>query len=533
MLKISKTSMAIRGALAGVCVVGGSLMTATAQAAPTAEALIGAKCLSCHVETAEGVSRISYQRKSPEGWLMSIVRMQVLHGLKITADERQTLVKHLADKQGLAPEETAGARYILERRLNTQEAFATQEFTEMCARCHSGARVLLQRRPAAEWEHLVHFHLGQYPTTEYQQFGRDRDWLGMALEVMVPQLARDLPLESTAWQQWQGQPAQPVGGDWVVSGHKSGQGGFSGVMKVVAGKDDRHTLSFEGRWDDGTAMKGKGQALVYTGYEWRGDLEIDGVAYQQVLMLKDGMLEGRMFEREHEEIGVDFVASRSDGGDGRVLAAHPAYLKAGTEAELRIVGSDLKGELALPPGVSVLETLKTSANEIVVRVRTDQDATGVHPLRVGKANGAALALYDRIAGIKVLPEVAVARVGSDDSSTPKVSARFDAEAWAAGADGKYGTEDDYRIGVVSAKWSVEPFDEAAERDQDVRFAGVMDDSSGVFIPGGAGSNPQRRLMGTNVGNLKVVASVEQEGSALQGEGQLFVAPQRWNNPPIR
>ena len=45
----------------------------------------------------------------------------------------------------------------------------------LCARCHSYARVALQRRDAAEWLKLVHFHLGQYPTTEYQAGGRDRE----------------------------------------------------------------------------------------------------------------------------------------------------------------------------------------------------------------------------------------------------------------------------------------------------------------------------------------------------------------------
>lgn len=96
--------------------------------------------------------------------------------------------------------------------LNTMESFDSQLFTDTCARCHSGARVLLQRRPAAEWEHLVHFHLGQWPTTEYQSLARDRDWLNIALNEMVPDLAAKLPLDSEAWQQWQkAEKASPVG----------------------------------------------------------------------------------------------------------------------------------------------------------------------------------------------------------------------------------------------------------------------------------------------------------------------------------
>ena len=37
----------------------------------------------------------------------------------------------------------------MERRLNTVEKFDSDNLTQMCARCHSGARVQLQRRPAA------------------------------------------------------------------------------------------------------------------------------------------------------------------------------------------------------------------------------------------------------------------------------------------------------------------------------------------------------------------------------------------------
>lgn len=123
---------------------------------------------------------------------MSIARMQVMHGLSISDDDRRTLVKYLADKQGLAPSETDGVRYAMERRLNTVEHFDDQ-LSQMCGRCHSGARVALQRRPAQEWEHLVNFHLSQWPSLEYQAQARDRDWLDIALKQMVPDLAKRFP----------------------------------------------------------------------------------------------------------------------------------------------------------------------------------------------------------------------------------------------------------------------------------------------------------------------------------------------------
>ena len=60
----------------------------------------------------------------------------------------------------------------------------------------------------------------------------------------------------------------------------------------------------------------------------------------------------------------------------------------------------------------------------------------------------------------------------------------------------------------------------------------MDAASGVFVPGDAGPNPVRRMSASNVGNLKVVAEVAQGGERLRGEGQVIVAPPRWNNPPL-
>ena len=61
----------------------------------------------------------------------------------------------------------------------------------------------------------------------------------------------------------------------------------------------------------------------------------------------------------------------------------------------------------------------------------------------------------------------------------------------------------------------------------------MDKDSGVFTPGAAGPNPERKYQTNNAGNLKVIATLEQGGQTLQGDGHLIVTVQRWNNPPIR
>ena len=126
----------------------------------------------------------------------------------------------------------------------------------------------------------------------------------------------------------------------------------------------------------------------------------------------------------------------------------------------------------------------------------------------------------------------MARVGGNGGSTPKYNGYFQAEAWMNGADGKAGTDDDMRIGFVPASWHVEPFDAQAEADNDVEFTGSMDAKTGVFTTAAAGPNPKRRMSTNNAGNLKVVATVDDQGKKLTADGQMIVTVQRWNNPPL-
>ncbi|MNJ10578.1 Quinohemoprotein amine dehydrogenase A, alpha subunit, heme binding [compost metagenome] len=520
----------LRFASAGglLALVAGLALQPQVGQAREAQAILKETCQGCHLpEGDNALSRISHQRKTPEGWLMSIARMQTMHQLQISDEDRRTLVKYLADTQGLAPSETEGVRYALERRLNTVEQFDDQT-QQMCGRCHSGARVALQRRPAQEWERLVNFHLGQWPSLEYQALSRDRDWFDLARKEMVPLLASRYPLDNPAWREWQKTmpKAQALAGDWSFSGHLPGKGELAGVMSVKAQPNDQFAVSIDGHYADGSPFKGQGSAVLYSGYEWRASVTVDGVAMRQVFAVKKGEMKGRMFDKVHDERGLDFVAARQD--QPRLLAVQPGYLKAGSEAQISLIGSGLSGKPDFGPGVEVLQVLEQTPQRIKVRVKVAGNATlGVQPVSVGKLNGGELAVYRDIAEVKVVPAFSVARIGDGGGSTPKVQGRFDAEAWGKSADGK-----PYRIGLFPATWSVAPFDEQAREDEDVKFAGTMQADSGVFTPGDAGPNPARKMSTNNAGNLKVIAAVNDGGKAHTGEGQMIVTVQRWNNPPI-
>jgi quinohemoprotein amine dehydrogenase len=61
-------------------------------------------CSSCHVRDSLGMMpRISYERKTPEGWEMTVRRMVALNNVKLNPADARTIVRYLSDNQGLAP----------------------------------------------------------------------------------------------------------------------------------------------------------------------------------------------------------------------------------------------------------------------------------------------------------------------------------------------------------------------------------------------------------------------------------------------
>ena len=517
------------------------LMSASFSPTFASEEILRQQCLGCHQSEAKAseplsLSRISHQRKTSEGWSMTIARMQQVHGLQIDDDKRAQLVKYLADTQGITPREAQPYRYILERRLNHQEQKQPQ-LAEMCARCHSEARIGLQRREQPEWDKLVHFHVGQWPSVEFSAMGRDRDWFGIATTQVVPFLGENYGLDQDVWQQWHEQAessSASVIGRWRLVGSAADKGDFDAVMTVTAAEDTNYQLSLNGQFTNGDKLKGEGSALLYSGFEWRGSLSLNGVAYRQVFAFdhQKRMMKGRMFEAQHEEMGVDIRAQLGD--HSTLMAVSPAYIKAGTSTELFLRGNNLTGPIRLPKGVTETRVLSRDADEIRVLVTADKGLPlQRYTVAVGDSEMTdALAIFDRIDRLEVSPSYAVARVGGN-GPIPKVHASFRAQAHSAGSDGKLNTEDDFFIGSLKANWRIEAFDQQAVEDRDLEFVGDMNPSTGVFTPASAGPNPNRKYGTNNAGRLSVIATVENGQQSIEADGELIVTVQRWNNPPIR
>lgn len=511
---------------------GASAAKVDAAADAAIRGLIEARCGACHLENGE-LTRISEIRKTPEGWDMTVVRMGLWHKVELTADERRDIVKYLADRQGLAPSEAAPFRFLTERRPNMQDTPPSEEMAQMCGRCHSFGRVALQRRDEDEWRKLMHTHLGQFPSAEYSALGRDRNWWEIARDQMPPKLAALYPKDTDAWRKWSAAEHRPVDGRWTVAGERPGQGAYTGTMTVRAKGRDRFDVAYELHFDGGNTVRGQGDAVVYTGYEWRGSARLGDEDTRSIFaMSEDGArLAGRWFLKGADEVGATFEAVRADGSArNAVVAVQPRMLRAGETAEVTLTGAGLEPKLDLGVGVEIVKWLQKTDDQLRVRVKVAADAEqGLRAVAVGGTpSPQTVAVYRQIDTVRVEPAFAVARVGG--GHTRPLSAQFDAVAYLDGPDGVSGTDDDIRLGSVPAKWSAEPFDERARREDDVKFAGRLE-PQGRFIPAAGGPNPARGG-DSNGGDLAIVATVTEGGRTLDAKARLVVTAQRWNPTPL-
>ena len=488
-------------------------------------------CAGCHTEESPAhFQRVSVIRKSPEGWLMTIIRMQHVHGLALPDDARDVIIKYLADTQGLAPAESAAGRFALERRPNVPDLQLGDDLPIMCGRCHSLARVALQRRDADEWLKHMHMHVGQFPSLEYQASARDRYWWQTATTVLPGQLGQLFPFDTPQWRAWKdGKHAAPTG-DWLVRGRSPARGDYFGALSVVAQGLDSYSAKWSVQYADGKAATADSTVRIYAGYEWRGTSQWGDTDMREVFALsEDGAsLSGRWFDAQHAEVGGDLTAERALG-PAAVLAVSPRALKLGTTQQVVIAGRGLAGAVSFGPGT---RTTVLSSSPVLMRVsvRVDaQAAVGERTVSVGKAVARQMAvLYDQIDRLQVQPAYAIARVGG--GKIAPVTAQFEAFGFLDPRPNS-AVREPIALGPVNVTWKVAPRNDEAVKADDVKFAGSID-AAGTFVPGAAGPNPERKYASNNAGDLSIVASVEQGGKQVHGDSHLIVTVQRWNTPPI-
>lgn len=531
-------------ACAAVALAGVSTASPGYSAEPvlSGKELINNKCASCHAAQGDGRwFRISDGRRTPEGWDMTVVRMGYAHGVKLTTEERQQVVKYLADNFGLAPSETAEHRYVLERRPNFIEKPGNALVDNTCARCHSAARIAVQRRTEDDWRRLVNFHVGQFLSIEYSAGGRDRNWFDIASKDVAQLLGRLNGYESNAWSEWKAAPAADPSGRWRLAGYRPGWGAYEGEAEIrrSAEGEDRYELSTTLRYADGRGETAQGRSIVYGKHEWRASLKsADGTPIQQVLSIAPGgrRMSGRWFLAEQDVLGGDLVAVRADAqAPATVLSVSPAALRAGSTQQLAIHGANLAGDVVLGPDLRVVKVVSRDADKVVLEVAARAGARdGRRSVRVGEAQLAGgLSVYRKLDYLKVEPEHPMTRLGGNGGSRAAMPAQLEAVGYAVGPDGKRGTRDDVRIGALPAQWSLENLTPAAAEMGDADFAVGRMEPNGLFWPADAGPNPKRKFGTNNAGELKATARVTEGARVLSGSVPLFVTVQRWNDPPIR
>jgi quinohemoprotein amine dehydrogenase len=514
---------------------------------PVTDQLTIQKCSSCHKKDEKGrLTRISYERLTPEGWQQAIKRMVRLNGLTLTPEEARGIVKYLSNYHGLAPEEAKPVMYQAEHRM-IDEIVPDESVRNACIICHSYGRIISQRRTKEEWDLLINMHVGYFPVVEFQGFRRfppppdapppppgtdTRHPADRAVEF----LAKTFPLQTPEWGAWRANLRAPkLAGRWLLTGYQIGRGRVYGEVVIEAGAaEDEFTTKTKLTYvKDGAVTTRNGRSLVYTGYSWRGrsfndkskgegngeiTTTTDPAELREVMFVSRdwSQIEGRWFWGDYEEFGID-VTLRRVGAEPLVLGLDRSSIKSpSTGEQLKIFGanlpSDLKAEdLDFGPGFKVKRIVSAASDQVVVEVDVAEGAAlGKRDIAVRRSFApGAITVYDKVDYIKINPDKAMARLGG--VKFPKGYQQFEAIAWNRGPDNKPQTPDDLNLGPVDVEWAIEEFPSIYD-DDDKNYIGVLSRTA-LFTPAIEGPNPKRKFERNNYGEVWVVATYRPKDAA--------------------
>jgi quinohemoprotein amine dehydrogenase len=560
---------------------------------PVTDELTINKCGSCHKKDDKGnLSRISWIRTTPEGWEEAIKRMVRLNGLTLQPADAKLIVKYLSNSHGLAPEEAKPVMYMVEHRIQ-DEAIPNDSVKGTCNNCHALGRVFSWRRPREEWSLLADMHSALYTQAEsaFRRNGAGRGGAAAAtvtaasarggrggaaattataaatpattvsLDTTLDFLGKNYGLHSPEWAAWKARMRPPrITGKWMVSAHILGKGKYYGDLTIAPGpKEDEFTTQVKlYSLNGGPAITRTGTGLVYTGYSWRGRSKGSALPakaapddlsreMRETLWISPDQTsaEGRWFWGEYSEFGVD-VKMRRVTTEPMLLTLDKYSLKTGSKAQkVRVIGANLPAKIApedldFGSGLKVTSIVSHTPSEIVAQVDVAADAVpGKRDLVLGLTTlDGALAVYDKVDYIKVVPDTSLARLGGDETDVhPRGYQQFEAVGYYRGEDGKPHTADDIELGPVEVGWSVEEF-VASFGDDDKEFVGSLD-NKGLFTPNIDGPNPQRKFGRNNYGDVWVVATAKTEkdkdGKPLAGRSYLVVTVPtyiKWDQPEV-
>ncbi len=564
---------------------GGAAPAAEAEPGiPVNDALTVSKCASCHTkDDKNNLSRISWIRTTPEGWEEAIKRMIRLNGLTLEPAEAKSIVKYLSNAHGLAPEEAKPVMYMTEHRIQ-DEVIPNESIRSTCNNCHALGRAFQWHRTRADWALLADTHSALYQQAEsaFRRNGANRGGGGggnggganndaagnagaaatpISLDTTLDFLGKNYGLHTPEWSAWRARMRTPkIEGRWLISAHIPGKGKYYGELTVTPGasEDEFKTSVKLQPVNGGPAISRTGTSVVYTGYSWRGrskgvttpaNAAPDDLSREmrEALWISPDQTwaEGRWFWGEYQEFGVD-VKLRRATAEPQLLTLDRYSLKTGSAGQrVRVFGNSLPmlakaSDLDFGSGITTKAIISRTATEIIAQVDVAADAVpGKRDLVLGNAVlEGALAVYDKVDYLKVLPEASMARLGGDEKDVhPRGYQQLEAVGYQRGEDGKLHTSDDIELGPVDVTWSVEEF-YASFGDDDKEFVGSLN-GSGLFTPSMDGPNPQRKFSRNNYGDVWVVATAKNEkdkdGKPLIGKSYLVVTVPtyiKWDQPEV-
>jgi quinohemoprotein amine dehydrogenase len=495
----------------------------SAQGLPVSSELVRRSCGACHqVDSQQRMSRISYVRKTPEGWEETIQRMARLHGFRAAPADARKIEQYLSASHGLVASELERIAYSLDGD-DRQEQVPNEAVKTACTTCHSFAKIAGQRRTREEWLNIKDFLLALFPTLVYQH--RFEDWMGLCDEAL-PWLADQFPLDTPEWRREKDRKA-PGEGRWLLTGHQLGKGDYVGSVVFRAASDGGLETEISRQFDGGGASSTKGKGLWLGAFAWRGSGSSTDIQRQREVfhVAADGNTQrGRWFPYDHPELGATEVRSRVDDSP-QISGILPRVLRRGaTVVELNIYGANVppslgRSDINLGDGILVDRVSQASSDHVVLQVRVAPDAKlGRRDLHAGAASKPdALVIYDKIDYILVLPEKSMARLGG--VRAVKKFIQFEAHAFSNGPDGIAGNSDDLDLGMVKASWSIE--DLSTSGTQNARFVGGIN-QDGLFTPAREGPNSERPRSTNNAGEVWVKASYTADGSNVPLTARAYV-----------
>ena len=501
------------------------------------------------------------------------------------------MVQYLGTYHGLAPEEAKPVMYLPEHRMIDETNIPNDTVRGACTTCHAFGRPLSWRRSKNDWRLLANLHVALYAQAEAHfrrslmpGGGGGGGGGGAAraasaattapgaggtaaaatpapqgpepVDVALDYLSANAPLHSPEWAAWQARMRSPkLAGRWLVSAHIAGRGNYFGELNIEPGatEEEFKTQIKLKSAKDGSVMTRTGHGLIYAGYAWRGrskastkatapdDLSND-MREALVISADQNEAQGRWFWGEYQEFGAD-VKLRRASADPVVLGTDVSALKTGSQGlKVRLIGDHFTGsvtaaDLDFGTGVTVKKIDSHDAGTIVAEVDVAADAVpGKRDIFFKRTVlPSAVAIYDRVDYIKVTPDSALSRLGSQ--THPKGYQQFEAVGYQRGADGKPHTADDVELGPVEVDWKVEEF-MAVYGDDDKAFVGNLS-ATALFTPASDGPNPERKFGRNNYGDVWVVATAknlkDKNGRPLSGRSYLVVTVPtyiKWDQPEV-